>query len=72
MVGVLLLASSSAAALETPNIVLILTDDLGYGDVSFLNPQSKVQTPHMDALASEGVWATEAHLAEIMKGKSTR
>ncbi len=46
---------------ERPNIVIVLTDDLGYGDVSFLNPDSKVQTPHMDALASEGVWATDAH-----------
>lgn len=44
-----------------PNIVIILTDDLGYGDVSFLNPESKIQTPHMDALASEGVWAVDAH-----------
>ncbi|WDE98955.1 arylsulfatase [Lentisphaera profundi] len=44
-----------------PNIVIVLTDDLGYGDVSFLNPESKVQTPHMDALARAGVWATDAH-----------
>ncbi len=44
-----------------PNVVVILTDDLGYGDVSFLNPESKIQTPHMDALASEGVRATDAH-----------
>jgi len=61
IVSVLLLASAGVAALEKPNIVLILTDDLGYGDVSFLNPESKVQTPHMDALAREGVWATDAH-----------
>ena len=46
---------------QKPNIVIILTDDLGYGDVSFLNPQSKVKTPQMDALAKEGVWATDAH-----------
>ena len=44
-----------------PNIVIILTDDLGYGDVSFLNSESKVKTPHMDALAKAGVWATDAH-----------
>jgi arylsulfatase A len=61
IVCVLLLASSGAAALEKPNIVLILTDDLGYGDVSFLNSESKVHTPHMDALAKAGVWATDAH-----------
>jgi arylsulfatase A len=48
-------------SLSNPNIVIVLTDDLGYGDVSFLNPESKVQTPHMDALAGEGVWATDAH-----------
>ena len=44
-----------------PNIVVILTDDLGYGDVSHLNPESKIQTPHLDALASEGITALDAH-----------
>lgn len=44
-----------------PNIVVILTDDLGYGDVSHLNPESKIQTPHLDALAAEGVTALDAH-----------
>jgi arylsulfatase A len=60
--SVALLASySPTLAAEKPNIVLVVTDDLGYGDVSFLNPESKVQTPHMDALAKDGVWATDAH-----------
>ena len=57
----LLAICSATLAARKPNIVLILTDDLGYGDVSFLNPESKVQTPHMDTLAKEGVWATDAH-----------
>jgi len=49
--------------LENPNIVIVLTDDLGYGDVSELNPESKIQTPNIDALAGEGVWFTDAHAA---------
>ena len=52
---------SSADTPVNPNIVIVLTDDLGYGDVSFLNAKSKIKTPHMDALASQGVWATDAH-----------
>jgi len=57
-----LLLSGLLSAAERPNIVLILTDDLGYGDVSFLNTKSdKVQTPHMDRLAQDGVYATDAH-----------
>ena len=44
-----------------PNIVYILIDDLGYGDLSCLNENSKVQTPHMDTLAKEGMIFTDAH-----------
>ena len=51
----------SSAERSNPNVVIVLTDDLGYGDVSFLNAESKVKTPHMDALAQAGVWATDAH-----------
>lgn len=51
----------AGSPLLRPNIVIILADDLGYGDVSFLNPDSKIKTPHMDALAKEGVWVTDAH-----------
>ena len=49
------LVSLGAKGPVKPNIVIILTDDLGYGDVSFLNAESKVKTPHMDKLAEEGV-----------------
>ena len=47
---------------ERPNIVVILTDDQGYADIS-LNPHHphEVSTPHMDALAEEGVVFTQAY-----------
>jgi arylsulfatase A-like enzyme len=44
-----------------PNIVYILADDLGYGDVGCYNPASKIATPNMDQLAKEGVRFTDAH-----------
>jgi len=45
-----------------PNIVYILCDDLGYGDVHCLNPdKGKIATPHADKLAAQGIIFTEAH-----------
>jgi len=44
-----------------PNIVLILADDLGYGDISALNPSSLIYTPALDMLVKEGITFTEAH-----------
>lgn len=44
-----------------PNIIFILADDLGYGDVSCYNENSKIQTPFIDKLANEGVQFTDAH-----------
>ena len=44
-----------------PNIVLILADDLGYGDVGCYNAESKIPTPNLDRLASEGMRFTDAH-----------
>ncbi len=44
-----------------PNIVVILADDMGYGDLSCNHPDSKIQTPHLDRLAAEGVRFTDAH-----------
>jgi arylsulfatase A len=51
----------SAENARRPNIVLILADDLGYGDVRCLNPQGKIATPHIDRLAAEGMIFTDAH-----------
>lgn len=44
-----------------PNILLILADDLGFGDVRCYNDRSKVATPHIDRLADEGIRFTDAH-----------
>ena len=44
-----------------PNIVYILCDDLGYGDVHCLNPEGKIATPQMDRLAAGGMIFTDAH-----------
>ncbi|TWU44208.1 Arylsulfatase [Novipirellula aureliae] len=47
---------------DTPNIVYILADDLGYGDVHCLNPErGKIDTPRMDQLAAQGMVFTDAH-----------
>ncbi len=47
--------------LQRPNIVFIMADDMGYGDVGCYNRQSKIPTPHMDRLAAEGIRFTDAH-----------
>ncbi len=44
-----------------PNIVYILADDMGYGDLGCQNPESKIPTPHLDRLAAQGMRFTDAH-----------
>ena len=46
---------------ERPNVLLILADDLGYGDIGAYNPESRIPTPNLDRLANEGVRLTDAH-----------
>lgn len=54
-------ARSAAATQSKPNILLILADDLGYGDVRCYNADAKVPTPNIDRLAGEGMRFTDAH-----------
>lgn len=57
-------AMAVARSIENPapNIIYILADDLGYGDVSCLNPDlGKIETPRIDQLAREGMTFTDAH-----------
>ena len=56
------LGSAFVSADSLPNIVVILTDDQGYADISFnLEHSKEVSTPHMDALAEEGTFFTQAY-----------
>ena len=54
-------ALSASAASSKPNIIFILADDLGYGDVRCLNSEGKIATPHLDRLAAGGMMFTDAH-----------
>lgn len=57
-----LLSPAVLRAAEKPNVIFILADDMGYGDVQALNPErGKIPTPHMDRLAKEGMIFTDAH-----------
>jgi arylsulfatase A len=60
-ISLIIALSAFASAAKPPNILLILTDDLGYGDVRCYNDQAKVPTPRMDRLAGEGMRFTDAH-----------
>ncbi len=53
--------NQAQVAQDRPNILLILADDLGYGDVACYNPESKVPTPNLDRLAADGMRFTDAH-----------
>ena len=60
--GVTSWAAAAPASPAKPNLVYILADDLGYGDVQALNPtRGKIKTPHLDRLAAEGRSFTDAH-----------
>ena len=61
-----LLLASRTLANEKPSIIIIYTDDQGYGDASCLNPKSKFQTPHIDRLAREGLTFTDGHCSDTV------
>lgn len=53
--------AATAAPADRPNIVLVMVDDMGYGDPGCYNSDSKIPTPHIDALARDGMRFTDAH-----------
>ncbi|HLF35613.1 MAG TPA: arylsulfatase [Cyclobacteriaceae bacterium] len=61
-IGILAMSVSCSRRASQPNILIILADDLGYGDVQCYNPESgKIPTPNIDRLAREGMRFTDAH-----------
>ena len=55
------LSAAEASSNEKPNIVIIYADDMGNGDCTLNNPESKIPTPNIDRLAKEGLRFTDAH-----------
>jgi arylsulfatase A-like enzyme len=54
-------SGSGVAGSKKPNIIFIMADDMGYGDLGCYNKKSKIPTPNMDGLAAEGMRFTDAH-----------
>ncbi|GAL81086.1 arylsulfatase [Algibacter lectus] len=51
---------------KKPNIIYILADDLGYGDLECFNPDGKIPTPNLNNMASNGVMFTDAHTSSAV------
>lgn len=51
---------------NNPNIIFVLADDLGYGDIAVFNPNSKIPTPNLDKMAGEGMKFTDAHTSSAV------
>ena len=58
---VLVACEPQKAVDQLPNIIYILADDLGYGDVACFNPEGKIPTPNLDEMAENGIRFTDAH-----------
>ena len=54
------LLATAAVRAQSPNVIFILADDLGYGDISAFNPESKIPTPNIDNLTQDGITFTDA------------
>jgi arylsulfatase A-like enzyme len=52
---------NSPKKIYPPNIIFILADDMGYGDIRAFNPASALETPALHRLAEEGMIFTDAH-----------
>ena len=60
-----LLAVEPAASAASPNVILFLADDLGYGDLGCFGHPT-IQTPNLDAFAKEGIRLTQCYAASAV------
>lgn len=60
-IAVVLISTVLTAHADHPHIVVIMVDDMGYGDPQCYNAESKIPTPHIDSLARDGMRFTDAH-----------
>lgn len=56
-----LILVNAVVAADRPNIVILYADDMGVGDVSYGDPEAKIQTPNIDRLAGQGMTFTDGH-----------
>ena len=61
VLGLTLTSQTAIYGNQPPNILIVLADDLGYGDVGCYNKDSRIPTPHIDKLAKQGMRFTDAH-----------
>ncbi len=61
-------ADDTSKPATTPNIVIILADDFGVGDIQAHYPENKIPTPHLDRLVREGRSFTDAHTSSAKVG----
>ena len=67
IIGTLIATLWNIQAIENkPNIIIIYTDDQGYGDAGCYNPESRFLTPNIDRLASEGILFTDGHSSDTV------
>lgn len=57
---------NDSVAEQKPNIIYVLADDLGYGDISSFNENGKIKTPNIDQLANQGIKFTDAHTSSAV------
>ena len=62
----ILLCQCSGPEQKAPNIILVLADDLGYGDISSYNENGKIITPNIDDMAQKGIRFTDAHTSSAV------
>jgi arylsulfatase A len=61
-----LLMVMAVGAADKPNVIIIYTDDQGYGDCSLLNPESKFKTPSIDRIGEGGIVFTDGHCSNTV------